>query len=71
MTTSGDGTAAGQVYPHAMDVFRRMDGLEALELMKQGKTPQTNLMQWMQFTLEHVEPLGVVHKSRIDGDEHT
>ena len=55
MTTSDDAITAGQVYPHAMDVFRRMDGLEALELMKQGKTPQTNLMKWMQFTLEHVE----------------
>ncbi len=57
MTTasSGDGAHTGQTYPQAMDIFRRMDGLEALELMKQGRTPQTNLMQWMGYTLEHVE----------------
>jgi uncharacterized protein (TIGR00369 family) len=45
----------GKTYPHAMDVFRRMDGLEALELMKRGETPQTNLSRWMNFTLEKVE----------------
>jgi uncharacterized protein (TIGR00369 family) len=44
-----------KTYPHAMDVFRRMDGLEALELMKRGETPQTNLSRWMNFTLERVE----------------
>jgi uncharacterized protein (TIGR00369 family) len=54
-TPGGDGLPAGQTYPHAMDVFRHMDGLEALERMKQGRTPQTNLMRWMQFSLEHVE----------------
>jgi uncharacterized protein (TIGR00369 family) len=37
-----------------MDVFRRMDGLDALELMKRGETPQTNLSRWMNFTLERV-----------------
>ncbi|MBV8353982.1 MAG: PaaI family thioesterase [Candidatus Eremiobacteraeota bacterium] len=42
-------------YPHAMDIFRRMDGLEALEMMRRGETPQTNLSRWMNFTLEHVE----------------
>ncbi|HTJ26328.1 MAG TPA: PaaI family thioesterase [Candidatus Limnocylindria bacterium] len=44
-----------KTYPHAMDIFRRMDGLEALELMKRGETPQTNLSRWMDFTLERVE----------------
>jgi uncharacterized protein (TIGR00369 family) len=44
----------GAAYPHAMDVFRRMDGLDALELMKRGETPQTNLSRWMNFTLERV-----------------
>jgi uncharacterized protein (TIGR00369 family) len=44
-----------KIYPHAMDIFRRMDGLEALELMKRGETPQTNLSRWMNFTLEKVE----------------
>lgn len=44
----------GLAYPHAMDVFRRMDGLDALELMKRGETPQTNLSRWMNFSLEQV-----------------
>jgi uncharacterized protein (TIGR00369 family) len=70
MTTppGGDGAHAGQTYPHAMDVFRRMDGLEALELMKQGKTPQTNLMRWMGYTLEQVER-GKVTFAMIPRDE--
>jgi uncharacterized protein (TIGR00369 family) len=44
-----------KAYPHAMDIFRRMDGLEALELMQRGEAPQTNLSRWMNFTLEKVE----------------
>lgn len=44
-----------KIYPHAMDVFRRLDGLEALELMRRGETPTTNLARWMDFTLETVE----------------
>jgi uncharacterized protein (TIGR00369 family) len=52
----GDGAAVSmKSYPHAMDVFRRMDGLDALEMMQRGETPQTNLSRWMNFTLEEVE----------------
>ena len=50
-----DGAARGETYPHAMDVFRRMDGLEALEMMQRGETPQANVTRWMNFTLEDVE----------------
>jgi uncharacterized protein (TIGR00369 family) len=46
--------AHGTAYPHAMDVFRRMDGLEALEMMQRGETPQTNLSRWMNFSLDTV-----------------
>jgi len=42
-------------YPPAMDIFRQMDGLEALELMRSGEAPQTNVSRWMDFTLEEVE----------------
>jgi uncharacterized protein (TIGR00369 family) len=38
-----------------MDIFRQMDGLEALELMRSGEAPQTNVSRWMDFTLEEVE----------------
>ena len=43
-----------QAYPHAQDVFRTMDGLDALGLMQRGETPQTPLSRWMNFTLEEV-----------------
>jgi uncharacterized protein (TIGR00369 family) len=49
-----DAPQHGVAYPHAMDVFRRMDGLEALEMMQRGETPQTNLSRWMDFSLEKV-----------------
>jgi uncharacterized protein (TIGR00369 family) len=54
--SAGDaaGSGHGAAYPHAMDVFRRMDGLDALQLMQRGETPQTNLSRWMDFTLESV-----------------
>jgi uncharacterized protein (TIGR00369 family) len=41
--------------PPVTDIFRQMDGLEALELMRSGKTPQANVSRWMDFTLEAVE----------------
>ncbi|HEX3465577.1 MAG TPA: PaaI family thioesterase, partial [Candidatus Elarobacter sp.] len=44
-----------KTYPHAMDIFRRMDGLDALELMKRGEVPTTNITRWMNFSLETVE----------------
>jgi uncharacterized protein (TIGR00369 family) len=44
-----------QSYPHAMDAFRRMDGLEALLMMKSGEIPTTNITRWMGFSLETVE----------------
>lgn len=50
-----DGAVKEKSYPSGMDVFRRMDGLEALEAMKRGETPQTNVGRWMDFTLEKVE----------------
>ncbi|HEY4440048.1 MAG TPA: PaaI family thioesterase [Candidatus Elarobacter sp.] len=42
-------------YPHAMDVFRRMDGLDALRAMQRGETPQTPVGLWMNFTLEEAD----------------
>jgi uncharacterized protein (TIGR00369 family) len=44
-----------KTYPHAMDVFRSMDGLEALEMMKRGDVPPTPITRWMNFSLETVE----------------
>ncbi|HEX3551120.1 MAG TPA: PaaI family thioesterase [Candidatus Elarobacter sp.] len=42
-------------YPHAIDVFRRLDGLDALQMMQRGDVPRTNVNVWMNFTLETVE----------------
>ncbi len=42
-------------YPHAIDVFRRLDGLEALQMMQRGDVPKTNVNVWMNFTVETVE----------------
>ena len=53
VTSAGD--APHTPYPHAMDVFRRMDGLEALEMMKRGDVPPTPITRWMNFSLETVE----------------
>jgi uncharacterized protein (TIGR00369 family) len=54
--TEGAGAAAEtKAYPHAMDVFRRMDGLDALEMMKRGEVDKTNITVWMNFSLETVE----------------
>ena len=47
-------THAGE-YPHAIDVFRQMDGLEALQMMQRGDVPKTNVNVWMNFSLESVE----------------
>ena len=44
-----------KTYPHAMDIFRRLDGLEALEMMKRGDVDKTNITRWMNFSLETVE----------------
>jgi uncharacterized protein (TIGR00369 family) len=44
-----------KTYPHAMDAFRRMDGLEALQMMQRGEIPPTNITRWMGFTLETAE----------------
>jgi uncharacterized protein (TIGR00369 family) len=49
------GVPAAKDYPHAQDVFRSMDGLDALHLMRSGETPATPLSRWMDFTLESVE----------------
>jgi uncharacterized protein (TIGR00369 family) len=54
-TGPADGAVAIEGYPHAMDVFRRMDGLEALEMMQRGEVPTTNITRWMNFSLETVE----------------
>ena len=43
------------VYPHAVDAFRRMDGLEALQMMQRGEIPTTNITRWMNFSLETAE----------------
>ena len=42
-------------YPHAIDIFRSMDGLEALQMMQRGEVPTTNITRWMNFTLETAE----------------
>jgi len=42
-------------YPHAIDVFRSRDGLEALRMMQRGEVPKTNVNTWMNFSLETVE----------------
>jgi uncharacterized protein (TIGR00369 family) len=42
-------------YPHAFDLFRRMDGLEALEMMKRGEVAGTPITRFMHFSLESVE----------------
>jgi uncharacterized protein (TIGR00369 family) len=42
-------------YPHALDIFRRMDGLDALEMMKRGEVPATPIARLMHFSLERVE----------------
>jgi uncharacterized protein (TIGR00369 family) len=59
MTTPGtaaDGTPlATNGYPHAMDIFRRMDGLDALGMMQRGEVPVTNITRWMNFSLDTVE----------------
>ena len=48
-------TSSTKGYPHAIDIFRRLDGLEALEMMKRGEVPVTNITRWMNFSLETVE----------------
>jgi len=58
MTTSRTETPEGAdpaSYPHAIDVFRSRDGLEALEAMKRGEVDKTNITRWMNFSLETVE----------------
>ena len=42
-------------YPHALDAFRSMDGLEALGMMQRGEIPPTPITRWMNFSLETVE----------------
>ena len=42
-------------YPHALDIFRRMDGLDALLMMQRGEVPSTPITRWMNFSLETVE----------------
>jgi len=50
------GVPAGtKSYPHAMDIFRRLDGLEALQMMQRGDVPPTPITRWMNFSLEVVE----------------
>ena len=59
MTTPGTTPAgtpvAPQGYPHALDIFRRMDGLDALLMMQRGEVPSTPITRWMNFSLETVE----------------
>ena len=50
-----EGPIAIKNYPHAMDIFRRLDGLEALEMMMRGDVDKTNITNWMNFSLETVE----------------
>jgi len=52
---AGDGAVAIKNYPHAIDIFRRMDGLDALGMMMRGEVPVTNVTRWMHFSLESVE----------------
>ncbi|GAC1570868.1 MAG: hotdog fold thioesterase [Candidatus Elarobacter sp.] len=47
--------APPKAYPHAMDVFRSMDGLDALKMMQRGDVPPTPITRWMNFSLETVE----------------
>ncbi len=54
-THAGDGAVAIKNYPHAIDIFRRLDGLDALGMMKRGEVPVTNVTRWMHFSLESVE----------------
>ncbi|GAC1658010.1 MAG: hotdog fold thioesterase [Candidatus Elarobacter sp.] len=54
-STAADVAAETKTYPHAMDAFRRMDGVEALEMMQRGDIPTTNITRWMNFSLETVE----------------
>lgn len=42
-------------YPHAIDVFRRLDGLEALQMMQRGEIPRTPVARFMKFELEMVD----------------
>jgi uncharacterized protein (TIGR00369 family) len=59
MTTPGSSAAGTPLatagYPHAMDIFRRMDGLDALAMMQRGEVPATNITRWMNFSLDTVE----------------
>jgi uncharacterized protein (TIGR00369 family) len=58
MTTppaDADGAVTIKNYPHAMDIFRRLDGLEALKMMQRDEVPKTNITRWMNFSLETVE----------------
>jgi uncharacterized protein (TIGR00369 family) len=58
MTTppgDADGAVTIKNYPHALDIFRRLDGLEALEMMKRGDVPTTPITRFMNFSLETVE----------------
>jgi uncharacterized protein (TIGR00369 family) len=57
MTTPETDYAGGRAkgYPHALDIFRNMDGLDALRMMQRGEVPATNITRWMNFSLETVE----------------
>jgi uncharacterized protein (TIGR00369 family) len=61
-----DGAVAIKNYPHAMDIFRRMDGLEALQMMQRDEVPKTNITRWMNFSLETVERGHVVFAMEPD-----
>jgi uncharacterized protein (TIGR00369 family) len=50
-----DGASTILTYPHAVDAFRRMDGLQALQMMQRGEIPTTNITRWMNFSLETAE----------------
>ncbi|HEY0613703.1 MAG TPA: PaaI family thioesterase [Candidatus Elarobacter sp.] len=53
--SAGEARTALRTYPHAVDAFRRMDGLEALQMMLRGEIPTTNITRWMNFSLETAE----------------
>jgi uncharacterized protein (TIGR00369 family) len=53
-------------YPHAIDVFRRLDGLEALQMMQRDEVPKTNITVWMNFSLELAERGRVVFAMEPD-----
>ena len=55
-------------YPHAIDVFRRRDGLEALEMMQRGEIPTTPLTRFMHFSLELAERGHVIFGMVPHGD---